>query len=85
MIAEQTTDYAVLRERLANLKLDEAELLREAAEIEKTLAAKEGEVLKIRRQIENLTAQIFQGGGYGAGRVAQFTLPGGNRINAAIL
>lgn len=90
MIAEQTTigtDYATLRERLANLKLDEAELLREAAEIEKTLASKEGEIQKMRRQIENLTNQIYQGGGYNqtGNRVAQFTLPGGNRINAAIL
>ena len=90
MIADLSpaTDHSELKTRLANLKLDEADLLREAAEIEKTLAAKEGEVLKMRRQIENLTAQIYNGGGYSqtaGNRIAQYTLPNGNRINAAIL
>lgn len=95
MIAEHGMDYAELKTRLANLKIDEADLLREAAEIEKTLAAKEGEALKLHRQIENLTGQIYQSGGYhqnnshghgsNGNRVAQFTLPGGGRINAAIL
>jgi hypothetical protein len=85
---EQTVDYAVLRERLANLKIDEADLLREAAEMERNLAAKEGEILKLRRQIENMTAQIYEGGGYShsqTNRVAQFTLPGGTRVNAAVV
>src|SRR5207244_1045110 len=48
-----------------------------------------GEVMKVRRQIEHLTQQIYQGGGYsqtaGNARIREFALPGGGRIHAAVL
>jgi hypothetical protein len=50
-----TADVSVQRARLAELKIQEAELLMEAANIERDLAAKEGEILKLRGQIEQLT------------------------------
>ena len=53
------TDCSEMKVRLANLKINEADLLREAAEIEKALAEKEAEVKVVRRQIELLTQQIY--------------------------
>lgn len=53
------TDYSEMKTRLANLKINEADLLREAAEIAKVLAAKEGEARRVRQQIEILTQQIY--------------------------
>lgn len=90
MIAElnQAADHTEMRTRLANLKLNEAETLRECAEMERDLAAKEGEALKIRRQIEQLTANIYQGGGYNQSgfhnRIASVLGPTG-RMNVPVI
>lgn len=47
-------DISTQRTRLAQLKLQEAELQMEAANIERDLAAKEGEILAVRAQIDQL-------------------------------
>lgn len=52
------TDYSETNTRIANLKINEADLLREAAEIEKALVAKHGEARRVRQQIEILIQQI---------------------------
>ena len=53
------TDCSEMKVRLANLKINEADLLREAAEIEKALSEKEAEVKEVRRQFELLTQQTY--------------------------
>lgn len=53
------TDYSEMKARLENLKINEAHVLREAAEIEKALVAKEGEARRVRQQIEILMQQIY--------------------------
>jgi hypothetical protein len=88
-----TGDITEARSRLADLKMKEADAMREAAEIEKDLAAKEGEIIKVRRQIEQLQHQIYlgvsSGGSVGLGtginRIAQLNGPGGSRISAPII
>ena len=45
--------------RLAILKINETDLCCEAVKIEKALAATEDEIIKVRRQIELLTQQIY--------------------------
>ena len=53
------TDFSEMKTRLANLKINEADIVQETAEIEKALAAKKGEARKVRQQIEILTQQIY--------------------------
>ncbi len=96
MIAtDLSVDYVESKMRLADLKIQDADLLREVAEIEKDLAAKEGERVKLQRQIEQLTTSIYERGGYTqtshaghnglTNRVAQLVLPGGSRISAPVI
>ena len=58
-LSSSDADYSEMKTGLAILKINEADLLREAAEIEKALAAKEGEARRVRQQIEILTQQIY--------------------------
>lgn len=72
------TDISVQRTRLAELKLEEAELQMEAANIERDLAAKEGEILKVRAQIDQLNRTMLM-----TPRATSTSVPGGTSIVAA--
>lgn len=59
---QQHIDVVEMRNKIADLKVQEADLLRESAEIERELAKKDEEIAQVRKQINGFSAALYLNG-----------------------